>query len=243
VTATTEDRFLNGRVIVRQPVAGFRAGLDAVMLAAAVPALSGEQVFELGAGVGTASLCLAARVAEVSITGVEIDAELATLANDNAGANANDARVKFVEGDVLDLPPTLKRDFAHVFCNPPFHDAQGETSPEPSRDRALRDKGQFGDWMEIGLKRTISGGTFTTIIRADRLAEALARLPERGVTIFPLWPHACEPAKRVILQAHKGSRAESVLAPGLVLHDAEGRYTREADAVLRDGAALTMIEA
>jgi tRNA1(Val) A37 N6-methylase TrmN6 len=151
--------------------------------------------------------------------------------------------VKFVEGDVLDLPQTLKRDFAHVFCNPPFHDAQGEASPEPSRDRALRDAGGFGDWMEIGLKRTISSGTFTAIIRADRLAEALARLPERGVTIFPLWPRAGEPAKRVILQARKGSRADAVLAPGLVLHDAEGRYTREADAVLRDGAALPMIEA
>jgi tRNA1(Val) A37 N6-methylase TrmN6 len=241
VTATTGDRFLNGRVIVRQPVAGFRAGLDAVMLAAAVPARPGEQVLELGSGVGTASLCLAARVADISITGVEIDTELVALANDNTQANANAARVKFVEGDVFDLPQILKRDFAHVFCNPPFHDAQGEASPEPSKDRALRDKGQFGDWMETGLKRTISGGTFTTIIRADRLTEALARLPERGVSIFPLWPRAGEPAKRVILQARKGSRAEFVLLPGLVLHNADGRYTAEADAVLRDGAALSMI--
>jgi tRNA1(Val) A37 N6-methylase TrmN6 len=94
--------------------------------------------------------------------------------------------------------------------------------------------------MELGLKRTKAGGTFTAIIRTDRMSEALARLPERGVSIFPLWPRAGQPAKRVLLQAVKGSRAGSSLLPGLVLHGADGSYTREANAVLRDGAALQM---
>jgi tRNA1(Val) A37 N6-methylase TrmN6 len=240
VTATTEDRFLNGRVIVHQAASGFRAGLDAVMLASTVPAKESDEVLELGAGSGTASLCLSARVPNVSIVGVEIDGPLAALANTNAASNKCDARVRFVEADVFALPPDLKRDFAHVFCNPPFHDAQGEVSPLPSRDRALRDAGRFADWIETGLKRTVSGGTFTVILRADRLAEALARMPERGVTIFPLWPRAGEPAKRVILQVRKGSRAASTLLPGLVLHNADGSYTAEADAILRDGASLAL---
>lgn len=235
--ATTEDRFLNGRVIVRQPVNGFRAGLDAVMLAASVPARAGDEALELGAGAGTASLCLAARVADISIAGLEIDTVLASLANANAAHNKCEDRVRFVEGDVFDLPRELKRDFAHVLCNPPFHDEQGEVSPELSRDRALRDAGRFVDWIETGFKRTISGGTFTVILRADRLGEALAQMPQRGLTIFPLWPRAQEPAKRVIMQARKNSRAPLILSPGMVLHDASGGYTGAADAVLR-GAAL-----
>jgi tRNA1(Val) A37 N6-methylase TrmN6 len=239
VSATTDDKFLGGRVIVRQFQSGFRAGLDAVMLAAAIPAEAGSKVLELGAGAGTASLCLASRVPDVSVTGVEIDPQLVALANENVAANGNSDRVVFVAGDVFDLPSHLKQHFDHVFCNPPFHAETGEISPDAGRDVALRDVGKLGDWMEIGLRRTVSGGTFTTILRADRLGEALARLPERGVVIFPLWPRAGEAAKRVILQVRKGARKESVLAPGLVLHEADGRYTEAADAVLR-GAALSV---
>jgi tRNA1(Val) A37 N6-methylase TrmN6 len=234
VTATTEDRFLGGRVRVRQPASGFRAGLDAVMLAAAIPAAAGQEMLELGAGAGTASLCLAARVPGSVIAALEIDPATAALAAQNAKGTA----VRIVEADAFDLPRDLRRGFAHVFCNPPFHD--GEASPDAAKDRALRDRGSLGDWLEAGLKRTESGGSFTAILRADRLAEALARLPARGLAIFPLWPRAGEPAKRVILQVHGGSRAAPVLAAGLVLHEADGSYTPEADAVLRDGAALAI---
>jgi len=239
VSETTLDTFLNGRVAVRQMRAGFRAGLDAVMLAAAVPLTSGDAVLELGAGAGTASLCMAVRVSDCTVTGVEIDPALASLANDNARANAIAPRVTFVACDVFDLPRELKREFAHVLCNPPFHEG-GEVSPDAARDRALRDRGELGAWMEAGLKRTTSGGTFTAIVRSDRMSEALARLPGRGVSIFPLWPRTGEPAKRIILHARKGRRAASALLPGLVLHNADGSYTDEAERVLRGGAALAI---
>lgn len=239
MSETTLDTFLHGRVAVRQTRAGFRSGLDAVMLAAAVPAAAGDAVLELGAGAGAVSLCVAARVPDCTVTGVEIDPLLASLANDNARANGMAQRVTFAVDDVFDLPRELKREFAHVLCNPPFHDG-GEVSPDAARDRALRDRGGLGAWMETGLKRTISGGTFTAIVRADRMSEALARLPDSGVSILPLWPRGGEPAKRIILQTRKGSRAASVLLPGLVLHNPNGSYTPEADSVLRDAAPLVM---
>ncbi len=102
------ERFLNGRVIARQPEAGFRAGLDAVMLAAAVP--EGATALELGAGSGAASLCLAARQPGMAITGLEIDPDLVRLANDNAAANGMTERVRFVQADIFDPPPALRRE-------------------------------------------------------------------------------------------------------------------------------------
>lgn len=237
MSGITEDRFLGGRVVVRQPADGFRAGLDAVMLAAAVPARMGDEVLELGAGVGTASLCLAARVAGCLVFGAEIDPAFVELAN--ANARANGAQAWFDRADVFDLPKSLKREFAHVLCNPPFHDASGEASPDPAKDRALRG-GRLGDWLVACVKRTKVGGTFSTIIRADRLSEALSHLPLRGVSILPLWPRERVPAKRVIVQVLKGSGAAPALLPGMVLHDATGAYTPEADAVLRDGASLAL---
>jgi tRNA1Val (adenine37-N6)-methyltransferase len=235
-----EDRFLGGRVRVRQPEDGFHSGLDAVMLAAAIPAQAGEVAFELGVGSGAASLCLAARVEGLTVEGIEIDEGLAAIANANAAANGLDDRVSFVAGDALAPPPELRRPFEHVFCNPPFHGSDGLRSPDAARARALHDDGRLADWLAAGMRRTASGGTFTAILRADRLRVALQALPLHGVTIFPLWPHAGEQAKRIILQARNGSRAPIAILPGLVLHEADGRYTTEADAVLRDGAALSL---
>ncbi len=232
------EAFLDGRVTAIQPQSGFRSGLDAVMLAAAVPAKSGDRVLELGAGAGTASLCLAARVPGLSLVGVEIDPQLAALAARNAAANGF-TDLQSVSADIFDLPQDLKRDFDQVFANPPFH-GEGQASPDTARAKALMDDGRLGDWLRLGLQRTVSGGFFTAILRADRLSEALAALPQRGACAFPLWPHAGEAARRVIVQARKGSNAAFALLPGLVLHQQDGSWTPEAEAVLRRGEPLAL---
>jgi tRNA1(Val) A37 N6-methylase TrmN6 len=231
------ETFLDGRVRVTQPLAGFRSGLDAVMLAAAVPAMPGQSALELGSGAGTATLCLAARVSGLALTGVEIDERLVALAQGNAAANGSAAG--FIAADIFALPPALKRGFDQVFANPPFH-GEGQVSPDAARADALMDGGTLKDWLKLGLQRTVSGGFFTAILRADRLNEALTALPEKGVCAFPLWPHAGEAPKRVIVQARKGSNAPFALLPGQVLHQPDGSWTGETDAVLRRGNALAL---
>jgi tRNA1Val (adenine37-N6)-methyltransferase len=209
------------------------------MLAAAVPAKPGQAALELGSGSGAASLCLAARVPHLTVAGVEIDPALAAAANHNACVNGLNARVNFTAADIFILPPILKRDFDLVLANPPFHDG-GQNSPDPARAIALTDSGELANWLKLGLQRTVSKGYFITILRADRLDEGLAALPNGGVSIYPLWPRAGEPAKRVILLVRKGAATPIRLLPGLILHVASGDYTSEADAVLRRGEALAL---
>ncbi len=240
MTDFTTDKFLDGRLSIKQPKKGFRSGLDAVMLAAAVPAKKGDSVLELGSGAGAASLCLAARVADCAIEGVEIDEALVLVANHNAAANGLAGRVKFDEADALSLPAWLRREFDHVFCNPPFHDEDARLPPHRAKARATHDHGNLGKWLQSGLKRVAARGTLTMIIRADRLKDLLGRAPEDGVTVFPLWPRGVEPAKRLIVQVRKGMHSQSVMLPGLVLHEDDGRYTGEADAVLRGAGALRL---
>jgi len=237
---TTDDRFLDGRLTVKQFAQGFRSGLDAVMLAAAVPAKSGDDVLELGSGSGIASLCLATRIAGITVTGAEIESELAGLSNRNATANHFGDRAVFVTVDVFDLPVDMRRAYDHVFCNPPFHGSEGERSSNSARAAATHDDGTLGEWLTVGVKRTASGGTFTCIIRADRLGEALAALPAAGVRVYPLWPRAGESAKRVIIQLRKGSRSPLELCAGLALHKDDGSYTEQADAILRGKMGLDL---
>ncbi|MCC6918948.1 MAG: methyltransferase [Alphaproteobacteria bacterium] len=242
---TTEDRFLGGRLVLRQPAHGFRAGLDSVMLAAAVPAGAGDLVLEFGSGAGAAALCLAARVSELDLVGLEPQEDLVALATWNAQANGLGEAAVFFAGSVEAPPPDLPRDhFDHVLMNPPFFVAgRDDASPDAARrTAAIADGGALARWTKAARTHLHAKGTLTAVLPADRLAAMLAALETGfgGLVVFPLWPRAGEAAKRILVQARKGSRAPLVLAPGLVLHAAEGGYTAAADDILRGGAGLRL---
>ncbi|WP_420241300.1 tRNA1(Val) (adenine(37)-N6)-methyltransferase [Roseiterribacter gracilis] len=240
--ATSTDTLLNGRVQLIQPTAGYRAAIDPVLLAAAVPARAGETVLELGCGVGAALFCLAARVPDIELVGVESDAETARLARENASANGVGARVQIVHADVGAAPAGA---FARVLLNPPYLEAGAhDPSPEPRKAKAHChvDGDDLARWINVARTRLVHRGTLSLIHRADRLAVILAALdPYFGdVRILPLWPKRGVAAKRVLVQAAIGSRAPSSLLPGLVLHQDDGAYSDAARAILWDGAALPL---
>lgn len=241
--SVTADRLLGGRVLLRQPAQGYRAAIDPVLLAAAVPALGRGRVLDLGSGVGAAALCYAARVPGPDVVGLELQPDLAALAQDNAAANGMADRVRILAGDLLRPPPDLAPDsFDQVMANPPFLEAS-RADPSPLAGKAAADvegAARLADWIELALALVRPKGGIALIHRADRLDEILARLYGHAgaVTVTPLWPHAGEPAKRVIVRARKGLRTPLRLSAGLTLHEAGGGYTAAARAVLYDGGPL-----
>ncbi|WP_225768681.1 tRNA1(Val) (adenine(37)-N6)-methyltransferase [Inquilinus sp. Marseille-Q2685] len=240
--AASEDRLLDGRVRLRQPRDGYRAAIDPVLLAAAVPAAPGERVADLGCGVGAALLCLAARCPEVSVTGVERDPGLAALARENLGLNGLGGRAAIVEGSVADSIPGAP--FDRVMMNPPFlPPGRGRASAHPVKAAANVEDGlDLAGWVVAAARVLKPRGWLTLIHRADRVDEICTALrPGFGsLTLFPLWPRAGEAARRVLVQARRGGRAPAVLAAGLVLHEAGGGFTPAAQVVLRDAAPLTL---
>lgn len=251
--AVTEDRLLDGRVRLRQQAAGYRAAIDPVFLAAAVPPsgpLSGgpRAVLDLGCGVGAAALCLLARLPDVTVTGLEVQPELAALARDNAALNGWARRFTVVEGDLADREAAAARGapaggFDEVLCNPPHQPAQTAAAPDPAKAIATREGGaRLEDWVAAALARLRPKGWATFIHRTDRLGDLLAALYGRtgGGIIFPLWPKPGAPARRILVRARKGARAPLTLAAGLVLHAEDGRYTDAAQRVLRDGRGLDL---
>src|SRR6185503_15880751 len=135
---------------------------------------------------------------------------------------------------------SLRRSALRMAVNVPPETTRFIPASSQSRKAPSSDEGALRDWLEAGMKRVVSGGTLTAILRADRLNEALAALPLTGVVVLPLWPRAGEPARRVIVQARKGSRAPFRLIPGLILHDRTGAYTATADAILRGESPLAL---
>lgn len=241
--ADSEDALLGGRVRLRQPRDGYRAAIDPVLLAAAVPLRAGDRVLDLGCGAGAVFLCLAARQPELAITAVERDPAVAALARGNAALNGFADRVEVVEADVAALPAAWGRGgFDHVVSNPPYLPPErADPSLRPGRAAAGVEAGSdLADWVACARRCLRHKGRLTLVHRADRLGELLAALDGFGeVVVFPLWPRPGRDAARVIVTARKGLRTPLRLAPGLVLHADDGGYTEAADAALR-GAGLDL---
>jgi len=241
----TEDRLLGGRVRVRQPADGFRAAIDPVLLAAAVAAEPHQLVLDVGCGSGAAMLCLAARVPDCRVVGLEMQRDLVRLAGDNAILNAMEARVSVMIGDLLHPPPRLSPgSFDHVMANPPFIQRGGGT-PAPLRakaDATIEGDADLAAWVRFSLAMVRSKGTVTFIHRADRIDALLAQIAGRGgeVVVFPLWAGQGRDASRVLVRARKQIAAPARIASGLVLHEADGRFTTAAEAILREGRGLEL---
>ncbi|MFW8635756.1 tRNA1(Val) (adenine(37)-N6)-methyltransferase [Cribrihabitans pelagius] len=242
----SRNGFLGGRVQLWQPLKGYRAGVDPVLLAAAVPARAGQAVLELGCGAGQALLCLAARLPGLDLAGVELQPAYAALARRNAAENG--AALTVWEADLAALPADLRqRRFDHVIANPPYYRA-GAHSPaqDAGRRTALGEATPLADWIGTAARRLAPKGYLHMIQRADRLPEMLTACEGRlgSVEVLPLAPRAGKAAELVILRARKEGRAAFRLHAPLVLHegarhDGDGEsYRPEVRTVLRGGAAL-----
>ena len=242
----THDAFLGGKLHVWQPRKGYRAGVDPVLLAAATPAKAGDTVLELGCGVGTASLCLSARVDGVSITGVELQSDYADLARRNAAENRADFSV--VTADLAALPDDLRqKQFSFVIMNPPYFDRQsGTAATDAGRDRALGGDTPLALWLDVGIRRIAAKGHLVLIQRMERLPEVLDGIKGRlgSVVVCPIAGRQAKAPELFLMKARQDGRAPFRMTAPLIMHEGPAHdgdresYTQDISDVLRNGAAL-----
>ena len=244
----TEDAFLGGKLHLRQPKSGHRAGHDAVLLAAATPARSGDRVVDLGAGVGAAGLAVARRVEGIKLVLVEIDEGLAELARGNALSNAIAA-----ETIVLDVTSgvgafsaagLLPDSVDVVLMNPPFNDAaRHRASPDRAREVAhVATAATLENWTHAARRILKSGGTLAMIWRADGIAEVLAALG-RGfgsLVVLPVHADVTSPAIRVLVRAVKGGKAPTCIQPALILNDDSAQPNQNVQDILEGKEVLPL---
>lgn len=250
-SATTDDIFLGGALRLLQPKAGYRAGIDPVLLAASVPLVPGvaSSLLDIGAGVGTAGLCAARRNEEAQVVLLEREPVLAELARRNITRNTLEERVRVAEGDLgasagalaaLGLTPDS---FDHVIANPPFHH-EGRGTPAGHRLKSAAHamaESDLDNWGRFMARMAAPGGTATMIHKAAALGGVLAAFGGRfgDLRVLPIVPRRGEAAIRVLVQGVKASRAPMVLLDALVLHGSEGHgFTPDVDAMLRGGAGM-----
>ena len=244
----TEDAFLGGKLRLRQPKSGHRAGHDAMLLAAATSARSGDRVVDFGAGVGAAGLALAKRVSGIKLVMVEIDEALAGFARDNAASNAIAAEVAVL--DVASTPEAfaaagLTPDSVEVvLMNPPFNDpARHRASPDKARETAhVATVTTLETWVHAARRILKSGGVLTLIWRADGLGEVLTALG-RGfgsLAVMPVHGDTAAPAIRVLIRAIKGGKAPLRIHAALMLNDEQGVPNKQVQDILAGKTILPL---
>lgn len=239
---TTTDKILGGAVLLEQPLNGYRAAIDPVFLAASVPLKGEEKVLDVGSGVGTAMLCLAKRMQNCTVYGIEKQKDLVEIGQKNIRSNNFQERLTLVEGDLL-TPPSLIKETAFdcIMTNPPYFEAFHTTSPHPVKSASNTESSvALEEWLSFCSKRLRSGGILSMIYRTDQVDKVLSFLYGKfgDIQVFPLWAAATKPSKRIIIRAKKGARTGCFLHRGLTLHRKDQTYTQAAEKVLKQGRAL-----
>lgn len=246
----SEDLFLGDALVVCQPRGGYRAGTDAVLLAATLsPETVGDgTVLDVGSGVGVVGLCVAARCPSAKVVLLEREAKLAVLARQNVARNGLAMRVSVVEADIsrasgaLEAAGIASETFSFVLANPPYHDLGRSTSAENHLRAASHQMppDALEIWARFMNRMAAPGGRAAMIHKAEALPRILAAFEGRfgALSVLPIHARADEPAIRVIVTGIKGSRAPISIRPGLVLHGPDHAFLPEIEAVFRRGSAL-----
>lgn len=251
MTAST-DAFQRGAFYLRQPKAGgHRAGMDALVLAAAAPAGFSGHAADLGSGAGAAGLALIARCPLARVLLVEAEPVMADFARQSLALRENAGladRATVLQADVTlagkarEAAGMESNSFDFVLSNPPFNDPADRQAEGRLKRRAhVIGDGMLGQWVRTAAAIAKPRGQLAMILRPVLLPEMLGALSGRfgAVHILPVRARQGEAAIRLVIRAEKGSRAGLELLPGLVLHAGIGRdFTAEAAAILDGKAAL-----
>ncbi len=238
---------LGKRLALYQAPEGFRTSMDSVMLAAACPANKDDNILDLGCGVGSAGFCVLTRLGDTRLTGIDIQDDHVALAVKNAQTNGMEERAQFLQGNVKDLE--LEERFDHVIFNPPYKESGAHiSSPSVSKAKAIghtENEVDLKTWISCAHRHIRGQGSLTIIHEASQLDTLIHSLFGReggrrfgNIEIIPLYPKVGKAAKRVIVRAYKHKKSKSILHAGLILHNENGNYTKEADHVLREAASL-----
>ena len=230
----TEVLYYGGKVRADQPETGYRAGNDALLLAAGLSAKPGQKCLELGTGSGVVLLLANHRMSDCQFTGIENNQEQLRLARENTKTYDN---IDIVDGDITNLPKSWHLQFDQVFANPPFFDdLEAVRMSEAKAPSFVNGAAGLDVWIEVMLKMLKPRGVGTLILRADSLEKALNALYGKvgRIRILPIHSFADQPAKRILVQFRKGVKSESALLPPLIMHEqeGEGRFSARSEQIL-----------
>lgn len=235
--AKTQDTFFNGRITVLQYRQGYRFSIDAVLLAAFSSPGTKDSIVDLGTGCGIIPLILGFRNPGVSITGIEVQPELAALATQNIEANGLKERITIIHGDMrLISMQAVSGPVNLVVSNPPYRkDRSGRVNPNLQRAVARHEiLATLNDVVGSASRLLGIGGRFAAIYPAERITDLLTTLRSAGIEpkhIQTVHATRHDPARLILVSGIKAGRPGAAVHEPLVIYRPNGKYTDRVQAM------------
>lgn len=222
----------NGYRII-QHTEKFCFGMDAVLLSGFVKAKEGERILDLGTGTGIIPILLEAKTKAAHLTGLEIQAESADMAQRSVMLNGLEDKITIIEGDIKEADKLFEAaSFDIVTCNPPYmigqHGLQNPDAPKAiARHEILC---TLEDVAAKAAKLLRPGGRFFMVHRPFRLAEIMTVLtryklePKRMRLVYP---YIDKEPNMVLIEASRGGRSRMTVEKPLIVYESPGVYTQE----------------
>jgi tRNA1(Val) A37 N6-methylase TrmN6 len=233
ITDLTEDTLFGGRLICRQCRHGYRFSVDAVLVAHFAIPKPGQRVLDLGCGCGVIGLILAHRQPRITVSSLEMQEELAALAEANGKLNGFGDRFRVIRGDVRKISGAVAPEtYDLVICNPPYRKkGSGRINRGEQATLARHElSGEINDFVRAAAFSVKNRGKVGFVYPARRSNTLLLALHEYRLTPKRLqavysYPGA-ESACLVLVEAVKnGGEQIEILAPFFIYARRNGNYT------------------
>jgi tRNA1(Val) A37 N6-methylase TrmN6 len=236
----TNDYLLDKKVKIFQPIDGYRASTDAVFLSSLLDSKKvkkDDTILDVGSGTGAISLCLASRLKDVKITGIDIQKDLVELSNMSSKENGYDSFLTYINTDIRKKTSLPSGTFSFVITNPPYSD---HDMPSPNESKKLAHNHQDFDltgWLSFCLKMLKPKGYLLVINRAEAINEIITAIDKKAgsINILPIYSKLGQDAKRVAIIAQKTAKGITKILPPFYTHNEDGSYTDKAQSILRLG--------
>lgn len=230
---TLEDLQINGLFIL-QKKDSFRFGMDAVLLSNFVTAHQNQNVLDLGTGTGIIPVLIAAKTNAKSITGLEIQSDIADMARRSVSGNNLNNRITIKTGDIKEAGSIFgAATYDIVVTNPPYTKV-GSGNVNPKDSKAISRHELCCNLTDVLTNSSVvlkPQGWFFMVHRPERLTDILVGM--RKVRIEPkllrmVCPCPGKAPSLILVKGLKNGKPGLKILPDLVVCDDAGNYTKEA---------------
>ncbi len=227
-----DDLQLGGLKIIQHP-RKFCFGIDAVLLANFATVKKGDTVVDFGTGTGIIPIIIAGKTAASSITGIEIQEDMAEMAARSVLMNGIQNRVRIVHGDIKRIDRYFKDNSIDlVTTNPPYmNSGKGLVNPDSSKAVSRHEiLCSLEDVVSSAARILRNGGRLAMIHRSNRLVDVLYTMRIKGIepkVLRMIYPAAHKASNLFLVEGQKSGGAFLKVLKPLVLYDGDGNYTQE----------------
>ena len=230
-----DDLQRNGLYIIQHPDK-FCFGMDAVLLsgfAAEHVTVSGGTMLDLCTGGGIIPLLISAKTDMKSITGMEIQQDMADMALRSVKMNRLEDRIRIITCDIKEAADHVDAaSFDMVTVNPPyFKSGHGIVNPTDTKMISRHEIAcTLHDVLSVSAMALKEGGFFYMVHKPQRLADIICEMRGTGIepkTLKMVHPHVSSAPSMVLFEGRKGAGAEIKTEPPLIIYGEDGSYTEE----------------